>query len=1099
MQRGPARSSTMLLAAATVLVGLSVVGTPAQAASPPPGVIEHAAGYSPTEGPALSVGQQPYGVFAHGADVYVNDLEYCAVRYFNRVTGLETTIAAAESRYYSTCPTAIGIDATGRLYFSQDFSLFRRELDGQQVRIAGTGTEGHPGPADDGRPATDVALSKVSVATQAPAGTIYFVSGGIVGSIDLLGRYATAVRSDGSTAAGPGPYRTLLGIQSLAVTTDGVLHLAYGSPPFEIGAHHAGGLLALTPAGQLSDEADNCGGTPAEPAPALSACFASVNTISADGDSVLVADGAVVRRLRNGTLTTVAGKRPYYGGDQPVGVATDVRLGRGLFPAADGAGGFYIGDTINKRLLYVNALEIIASVAGDGTTGANGDGGPASAAQLNRPMGMATDRAGNVYVADHLANRVRVISPTGLIRTFAGSGAGGLPSGDGGPALAAAVFGPHVVATAPDGSVYIGSGPTHYEDDPTYYSDVTPPLVVRRVDPLGRISTVAGGGEQYQHLSAEGAPATDLKLDSLDAMTVGPDGSLYLAAANTHYYGPGTTIIRIDPEGRWHPFAGFGSTTGNYGDNGPALNASFERIWGLAFDSRGGMYVSSGDKVRYIRPDGAVVPFAGLYASTSKPPIGDGGPATRAVLSAPRTLALDDLDNVYIADIGNFRVRRVSPDGVITTVAGNGASTGPIVNGVPATTVALANPDSLAVVQDRLYIGEAGFHMGVRVVGLPRTPPGPPRDLTTTPTAEGFTVSWRPPADDGGSPITGYTVRVDGGGGNPLPAGATSYQAVGLVPGTQHTVVVVPFNALGAGSGATTTASVAAAPPVAIREGMFVRVPGTPTVYRIAGGAPIALSSWNGFGGAQPVTSIGPQQLDSLRPTPADGTFVRSTSGPVYRFAGGAPLYVSNWAAVGGNKPTITVDSVAIDRAGQVGAWSHVRPTPADGTFIRSNKGPVYRFIGGAPSHISNWSVVGGTKPTVGIDQASLDHAGQAGTWRFVRATPADGTYVRASTGPVYRFAGGAPVYVSNWAAVGGAQPTVDVDVAAMDKAGQAGVWRFARFHPTDNTRLRAGPSGGYFLVLGGHPRATGAGTATVVDPAAIANAGKGGLWKHLR
>jgi hypothetical protein len=189
---------------------------------------------------------------------------------------------------------------------------------------------------------------------------------------------------------------------------------------------------------------------------------------------------------------------------------------------------------------------------------------------------------------------------------------------------------------------------------------------------------------------------------------------------------------------------------------------------------------------------------------------------------------------------------------------------------------------------------------------------------------------------------------------------------------------------------------------------------------------------------------------------PADGTFVVGAQrGEVYEIAGGAPLYVSTWAAFGGAQATMTVDQNAIDKAGSGRAWNHLSYRPADGTFVvGAQRGEVYRFAGGAPVYVSTWAPFGGPKPTVVVDQVTLDRAGtETGEFSHALQTPADGTFVvGAQRGEVYEIAGGAPVYVSTWAAFGGAQATMTVDQNAIDKAGSGGAWNHLSYRPADGT-----------------------------------------------
>jgi hypothetical protein len=157
---------------------------------------------------------------------------------------------------------------------------------------------------------------------------------------------------------------------------------------------------------------------------------------------------------------------------------------------------------------------------------------------------------------------------------------------------------------------------------------------------------------------------------------------------------------------------------------------------------------------------------------------------------------------------------------------------------------------------------------------------------------------------------------------------------------------------------ATTAAAVVAAARPAVPDASFVVVRETHEVYRIVGGAPVYVTSWDAFGGPQLVTPITAAQLNAMPLTPADGTVVVGAQrgrGEVYRFAGGAPIYVSHWDNVSGPLAATPVDIAAIDNAGRPGIWSHVRATPADGTFVVGGAlwGFVYRFAGGAPVYVA--------------------------------------------------------------------------------------------------------------------------------------------------
>jgi hypothetical protein len=179
---------------------------------------------------------------------------------------------------------------------------------------------------------------------------------------------------------------------------------------------------------------------------------------------------------------------------------------------------------------------------------------------------------------------------------------------------------------------------------------------------------------------------------------------------------------------------------------------------------------------------------------------------------------------------------------------------------------------------------------------------------------------------------------------------------------------------------------------------------------------------------------------------PADGTFVTGAQrGEVYRFAGGAPLYVSTWTAFGGPQPVNAIDQAAIDNAGAGGLWNHLNYRPADGTFVvGAQRGEVYRFAGGAPLYVSTWTPFGGAQPTVVVDLAALDSAGSgAAAFNHALLRPATGTFVTGvPSGRVFRVTSGIAAWVSSWTPYGGPKPTVPITDATLDYAGAGVPWQ---------------------------------------------------------
>jgi sugar lactone lactonase YvrE len=328
----------------------------------------------------------------------------------------------------------------------------------------------------------------------------------------------------------------------------------------------------------------------------------------------------------------------------------------------------------------------ITTVAGSGLQGFSGDGGPATSAKLNEPDGVAVDGKGNIYIADLRNGRVRKVSPGGTISTFAGTGVWGY-SGDGGPATSAQLYAPQGVAVDGQGNVYIA--------DRNNYR-------VRKVSAGGTITTFAGTGKCLGGtcFSGDGGPATSAQLYSPSGVAVDGNGNLYIADRDN-------SRVRKVSGGTITTIAGT-STKGFSGDGGPATKAQLFYPDAVAVDGIGNVYIADtfNNRVRKVSRGGTISTFAGTGACGR--PV-DGGPATSATVCNPRGVAVDGQGNVYIGDTNNSRVRKVSPGGTITTFAGTGTCGNVVGNGGPATLAQLCTPWGVAVDrQGNLYIAEEG-------------------------------------------------------------------------------------------------------------------------------------------------------------------------------------------------------------------------------------------------------------------------------------------------------------------------------------------------------------------------------------------------------
>lgn len=357
----------------------------------------------------------------------------------------------------------------------------------------------------------------------------------------------------------------------------------------------------------------------------------------------------------SGVINTVAGNgiRGFSGDGGPASAAT-LREPAGI--ALDALGNLYISDSINNRIRKVTSAGIISTVAGNGSAyGANGDGGPATSARITTPYGVALDAAGNLYISDSNCY-IRMVVPSGTISKVAGNGGCGY----------GVVGGPVIYATidVPEGLAFAANGDLYFADSGN--------ARVRKIS-QGVISTVAGLG----NFTGDNGPAIDATFSATSGIALDGSGNFYIADSDRN-----NRIRRVSANGVVTTIAGNGGA-GPDGDYDPAVYASVCYPLDSVVDAAGNLYISEyyGEKIRKVSPNGTITPLVGTGNSGSG---GDGGPALSAELYGPSRMALDTVGNLYIADTFNNKVRRVGTDGLITTVAGNGTA-GFAGDGGPAT------------------------------------------------------------------------------------------------------------------------------------------------------------------------------------------------------------------------------------------------------------------------------------------------------------------------------------------------------------------------------------------------------------------------------
>lgn len=339
-------------------------------------------------------------------------------------------------------------------------------------------------------------------------------------------------------------------------------------------------------------------------------------------------------QVRAQNISTIAGNgTPGYAGDG--GAATAAELDSPSWIAFDGSGNIYISDWTNNRVRKVNTSGIISTVAGNGTAGYTGDGSAATSAELNGPEGLAVDGAGNLYIVDYGNSVVRKVTTGGIISTIAGNGGTGY-SGDGGAATSAQLYYPQGIALDGSGNIFIA-------DVGNY--------VIRKVSTGGIITTVAGN-----------------------------------------------------------------NTSGYSGDGGAATASQLsQKPISVYVDASGNIFIADqmNNVIRKVNAGGIISTIAG-NGSTGY--TGDGGSATTAELNQPHSIYGDSLGDLYIADMANNRIREVYSSGNINTIAGNGTA-GFSGDGGAAKSAEIANPISAVVHYGRLYIADGTPNERIRMTG----------------------------------------------------------------------------------------------------------------------------------------------------------------------------------------------------------------------------------------------------------------------------------------------------------------------------------------------------------------------------------------------
>ena len=600
--------------------------------------------------------------------------------------GLAAPTSAAATSYAFENPNGVATDAFGNTYFTTGYNcVFRLDANRKLSRVAGNCRTGYLG--DSGNALNAELNNPQGIALDA-LGNLYIADQGnqVIRKVTPSGIITTFAGNGTAGYSGDNGQATgaeLNSPQGVVVDPAGNVYIA-DSGNHRIRMVNTSGIIT-TIAGSSSPGTGGDGGA------ATAATFTDPTNLALDskGDLYITDTGASVVRMINtsGTISHIAGTgSATYNGDGQPAVSAALSVPQGL--ALDAAGNLYIADTGNHSVRVIAVGGDIATYAGNYQRfGDTGDGGPATAAELFSPTGVATDYAGNLYIADQSEGVVRTVNSSGTITTVAGnSGAPNPFYGDGGPAALADFATPWGIAFDTSGNLYVAD----------FKNSRVRKITPTGVGTTGLVTTFAGNGVSSD--SGNGGPATSASVTP-HTLAVDSSNNVYLAD---------NAVIRKIAGGTISTVAGTG-VAGYSGDNGSALSAELGGyLPGLAVDNNSppNIYIAdwSNQRVRKVTTSTGVI---STIAGTGTAGYTGEGTATAVELNFPAGLVFDaTTGNLYIADNGNCRVRMVTSGGTISTVAGNGTcgSTGD--SGAP-TAAEINYPVALALDgAGNLYIAE---------------------------------------------------------------------------------------------------------------------------------------------------------------------------------------------------------------------------------------------------------------------------------------------------------------------------------------------------------------------------------------------------------
>jgi len=606
-------------------------------------------GYS-GDGGAATAAQlyMPQGVALDASgNLYIADGFNNVIREVNFSSGMISTVAGNGIAGYAgdgkaaiagelNHPSGIRVDASGNLFIADanNNAVRKVNISGIISTVAGNGTPGYSG---DGAAATSAQLGEPADVALDASGNLYIAdcynnrirkvnTSGIISTIAGNGiqGYSSVKKPDTLAIAAELNYPTGIAVDALAnlFIADGNSNIIYKVTTSD------NGYIRIVAGNDTAGYRDG-------PDTVVELNYPNSITFDASGN-LYIADqyNNRIRKMDvSGDVYSVAGNGTTGYGDGGPAVAAELQFPAGVILGA--SGNIYIADANNNRIHEVNTAGIMSAIAGNGIAGYTGDGGPATAAELQYPAGIARDASGDIYIADENNSAIRKVNTAGIISTIAGNGTPGY-SGDGTAATTAQLSYPQGVVADAAGNLYIA--------DASNYR-------IRKVNTAGIISTVAGNGIPGYAGDGEDAIAAELAFPT--GVALDGSGNLYIADAYNN------VIREVNlASGVISTVAGNGKA-GYSGDGGMAAAAELYLPVGIVLDGSGNLFISDfyNNVVREVNVSGIISTVAGNGINGYN---GDGEAATAAKLNGPACVASDASGNLFIADQNNNRIREVT-------------------------------------------------------------------------------------------------------------------------------------------------------------------------------------------------------------------------------------------------------------------------------------------------------------------------------------------------------------------------------------------------------------------------------------------------------